>query len=70
MIPTHEVGRNEDVFDLDAGRLLYAGSEINSTSLHLHANGRDTRAHLEIAFEFHPKGYEPKYSMRGGGFRW
>ena len=68
VIPTHEVGRNEDVFDLNAGRLLYAGSEINSTSLHLHANGRDTRAHLEIAFEFHPKGYEPKYSMRGGGF--
>ena len=67
VIPVHEVGRNEDVFDVDAGRLLYAGSEINSTSLHLHANGRDTRAHLEIAFEFHPKGYEPKYSMRGGG---
>jgi mono/diheme cytochrome c family protein len=65
--PVHEVGRNEDIFDLDAGRLLRAGSEITSTSLHLHASGRDTRARLEIAFEFHPKGYEPKYSRGGGG---
>ena len=65
--PVHEVGRNEDVFDLEAGRLLRAGSEIRSTSLHLHSSGRDTRARLEIAFEFHPKGYEPKYTRGGGG---
>ena len=65
--PVHEVGRNEDVFDPDAGRILYAGSVITSTSLHLHANGRDTRARLEIAFEFHPVGYEPKYRAGGIG---
>ena len=65
--PVHEVGRNEDVFDPDAGRILYAGSEITSQSLHLHANGRDTRARLEIAFEFHPVGYEPKYTGVGIG---
>ena len=65
--PVHEVGRNEDVFDPDAGRILYAGSQITSQSLHLHANGRDTRAHLEIAFEFHPMGYEPKYTGVGIG---
>ncbi len=59
--PVHEVGRNPDIFDPDAGRLLRAGSEIASESIHLHSNGRDTRARLEIAFEFFPVGYEPKY---------
>ena len=59
--PVHEVGRNPDVFDDDAGRLLRAGSMVASESIHLHSNGRDTRARLEIAFEFHPVGYEPKY---------
>jgi hypothetical protein len=62
--PVHEVGRNPDIFDPGAGRLLRAGSEIASESIHLHSNGRDTRARLEIAFEFFPVGYEPKY--RGG----
>ena len=62
--PVHEVGRNPDVFDPGAGRLLRAGSEIASESIHLHSNGRDTRARLEIAFELFPVGYEPKY--RGG----
>ena len=59
--PVHEVGRNPDIFDPDGGRLLRAGSSIVSNSLHLHSNGRDTRAHLEIGFRFHPKDYEPKY---------
>ena len=62
--PVHEVGRNPDVFDPGAGRLLRAGSEVASESIHLHSNGRDTRARLEIAFELYPVGYEPKY--RGG----
>ena len=60
--PVHEVGRNPDIFDPSAGRLLRAGSEIASESIHLHSNGRDTRARLEVAFEFFPEGYEPKYS--------
>jgi mono/diheme cytochrome c family protein len=59
--PVHEVGRNPDIFDPDAGRLLRAGSWVVSDSVHLHSNGRDTTAHLEIGFKFHPKGYEPKY---------
>jgi mono/diheme cytochrome c family protein len=59
--PVHEVGRNPDVFDPQGGRLLRAGSSIVSESVHLHSNGRDTRAHLEIAFKFHPVGYQPKY---------
>ncbi len=59
--PIHEVGRNADFFDDDAGRLLRAGSVIVPESIHLHANGRDTTAHLEIGFIFHDRDYQPKY---------
>ncbi len=59
--PVHEVGRNPDIFDPNGGRLLRAGSSVVSNSVHLHSNGRDTKAHLEIGFRFHPRDYEPKY---------
>ena len=59
--PVHEVGRNPDIFDPDAGRLLRAGTYIYSDSVHLHSNGLDTTGHLEIGFRFHPEDYEPKY---------
>jgi hypothetical protein len=59
--PVHEVGRNADIFDEDAGRLLKAGTAIVSDSVHLHSNGRDTTGHMGVGFRFHPKGYEPKY---------
>jgi hypothetical protein len=65
--PVHEVGRNPDVFDELAGRLLKVGSSIVSDSVHLHSNGRDTRARLEIGFKFHPKGYKP--TLRRSGSR-
>ncbi|MEE2637556.1 MAG: hypothetical protein VYE68_10020 [Acidobacteriota bacterium] len=58
--PVHEVGRNADTFDPEAGRLLAANSSVVSNSVHLHSNGRDTRSHLEIAWRFHPDGYKPK----------
>src|SRR5262245_25464167 len=57
--PVHEVGRNADHFAPDAGRLLRANAKIVSNSVHLHSNGRDTKAHLEIGFTFHPIGYKP-----------
>jgi len=59
--PVHEVGRNADIFDQDAGRLLKAGSSIVSDSVHMHSNGRDTTAHMEVGFRFHEEGYKPKY---------
>jgi len=59
--PVHEVGRNPDIFDPQAGRLLRAGSSLVSNSVHLHSNGRDTRARLEIGFKLHPVDYEPRY---------
>ena len=59
--PVHEVGRNPDIFDPDAGRLLRANSYVVSDSVHIHSNGKDTTGHLQIGFRFHPLGYEPKY---------
>jgi hypothetical protein len=59
--PVHEVGRTPDFFDPRAARLLKAGSSVVSDSVHLHSNGRDTRAHLEIGFKFQPKEYQPTY---------
>src|SRR6266545_63029 len=59
--PVHEVGRNADFFDPKSARLLKAGASVVSDSVHLHSNGRDTRAHLEIGFKLMPKGYVPTY---------
>jgi len=59
--PVHEVGRNADFFDPRSARLLRAGSSVVSDSVHLHSNGRDTKAHLEIGFKFMPKDYKPTY---------
>lgn len=59
--PVHEVGRNADIFDEDAGRLLKKDSTFVANSVHMHSNGRDTTGTLKIGFRFHPVGYEPKY---------
>ena len=63
--PVHEVGRNADIYDPEAGKLLRAGSSINFPTVHLHGNGKDTTARLQIGFKFHPVGYKPKYQVRG-----
>lgn len=69
--PVHEVARNGDVFDPDAGPLLKANSAFFTDSVHMHSNGRDTTGYLEIGFRFHPRGYKPKYesdiSILGNG---
>ena len=57
--PTHEVGRNADFFDPKAGKVMKAGSKLVFNSMHLHANGARTRAHLDVGFKFHPPGYQP-----------
>jgi hypothetical protein len=59
--PVHEVGRNADFFDPRSARLLKANSSIVSDSIHLHSNGRDTKAHLEIGIKLMPKDYKPVY---------
>lgn len=58
--PAHEVGRNADIFNPEAGRLLKAGSKVSFSTIHVHANGRDTRAQLQVGFKFHPVGYTPR----------
>lgn len=59
--PVHEVGRNADTFDPEGARLLSANSTVVSNSVHLHSNGRDTTAHLEIGWKFHPRDYQPQF---------
>jgi len=65
--PVHEVGRNPDIFSEERGPLLKVGSQITSSSIHLHSNGRDTRSRLEFGFEFFPEDYEPEYESGGVG---
>ena len=61
--PTHEVGRNADIFASEAGRLLAANSVLVLNAAHLHANGRDSKSHLEFGWKFFPKGYKPLYAQ-------
>jgi hypothetical protein len=69
--PVHEVARNGDIFDPEAGPLLKANTAFFTDSVHMHSNGRDTTGHLEIGFRFHDRDYEPKYksgiSILGNG---
>jgi hypothetical protein len=62
--PIHEVGRNADFLDPETGRLMKAGSKLVFPSVHLHASGADTKAHVEFGFKFFPKDYQPKYRIR------
>ncbi len=59
--PIHEIGRNADQFPQAAGRLLAANSVLDLSASHVHANGHDTKAHLEFGFKFFPPGYQPQY---------
>ena len=64
-LPTHEVGRNADVYPADGGTLVKAGSYLAVDSVHLHSNGRETTAHLEVGIKLFPKGYVPRYNVKG-----
>ena len=60
----HEVGRNAEFFDPDAGKLVEAGSQLVFTNSHIHAIGKDTKGRLDVGFKFHPRGYEPTVQSR------
>jgi hypothetical protein len=68
-LPTHEVGRNADVFDPEVGVLMKAGSilDLNVGSVHLHSNGKPTKAYIEYGFRFHQKGYQPTKKLHSVG---
>ena len=59
--PVHELGRNPDIFDPKAGRLLPAGADVIPVTYHLHSNGIDTTGHMELGFYFHPEDYVPEH---------
>lgn len=66
--PVHEVGRNADFFEPEAGRLLPADATLVFPNGHLHANGADTTARLDVGFKFHPRGYEPALEEQSVNF--
>jgi len=41
-----------------------ANARLTFLSVHLHSNGLDTKAHLEVGFKFHPKGYKPRLNFQ------
>ena len=64
--PIHEVGRNADIFPEEVGYPLPANSVIHLNNGHFRPNQvRETTAHLEFGFYFHPRDYEPKYRRAG-----
>ncbi len=61
----HEVGQNATHYPDVLGVRLPAGSSLN-WDLHLHSIGVEVPFRIDVAFKFHPRGWEPKYSGRGG----
>ena len=55
-------------FDAGAGRFVPGNSRLQWDNVHLHSNGEDTTARLEVAFQFHPRGYEPTKKIGRIGF--
>jgi mono/diheme cytochrome c family protein len=66
----HEVGRNGDVFNADAGKIVPRNAMFGWNG-HLHAPGipgADRTAWLELGIHLHPSGYKPKYVEQGINF--
>ena len=61
----HEAGQNATIYPDELGVLLPANSML-SMRIHTHSTGRDTQVRLDIGFKLHPKGYTPKYIVKGG----
>ena len=61
----HNAERNPFFYPAEAPKLLHANSVLSFDNYHMHANGRETRAHLEFAFKFYPKGHQPLYRRAG-----
>jgi hypothetical protein len=65
------VGMNAYTYPDELGIRLAAGSSIFFPSNHLHSIGREVKVQVQVAFWFHPKGFEPKYARgiaRSPGF--
>jgi hypothetical protein len=56
----YALGKNGDIFDPDAGRLIKAGTKFKM-GLHLHSIGEATPAMVRLGLKFYPKGEVPKH---------
>jgi hypothetical protein len=59
-----ELGQNATIYPDVLGVKLGAGSALNF-DLHTHSIGTEATFAIEVAFKFHPKDYQPKYSTAG-----
>ena len=59
-----ELGQNATIYPDALGIKLAAGSALNF-DLHTHSVGTEATFSIEVAFKFHPKGYQPKYTSAG-----
>ena len=56
-----ELGQNATIYPDTLGVKLPAGSSLNF-DLHTHSIGADATFSIDVAFDLHPEGYEPKYT--------
>src|SRR2546426_9400799 len=56
----YAVGKNGDVFPEGTGRLVKAGAKIRF-NMHYHPVGEEKVDQTQVALQFYPKGYVPKY---------
>ena len=59
-----ELGQNATIYPDALGVKLGAGSALNF-DLHTHSVGTEATFSIEVAFKFHPMGYQPKYTNAG-----
>ena len=56
----YAVGKNGDIFPEGTGRVVKAGSKIRF-NMHYHPVGEEKVDQTQVALQFYPKGYVPKY---------
>src|SRR5437867_3741905 len=56
----YAVGKNGDIFPDGTGRVVKAGSKIRF-NMHYHPVGEEKTDQTQVALQFYPKGYVPKY---------
>ena len=59
-----ELGQNATIYPDVLGVKLPAGSGLNF-DLHTHSIGTEATFSIDVAFDLHPEGYEPKYTNAG-----
>jgi hypothetical protein len=56
------VGKYEDTFPGESGRLMKAGSKLRF-NMHYHSIGEEIADRTSVAFAFYPKGYVPRHDV-------